>query len=70
MRSKLRAPVLQNLSNFVHKPTAAGSETALQPRCCKPYAKTDIAGSARLGERIGWWLVILGCVGYAVWGIA
>jgi hypothetical protein len=28
MRSKLRAPVLQNLSNFVHKPTPAGSETA------------------------------------------
>jgi hypothetical protein len=29
MRSKLRAPVLQNLFNFVHKPTPADSKPAL-----------------------------------------
>jgi hypothetical protein len=68
MRSKLRTPVLQNLSNFVHKPTPAGSETALQSECCKPHAKVDIAASARLGERIGWWLIVGGTLGYAVIG--
>jgi hypothetical protein len=67
MRSKLRAPVLQNLFNFVHKPTPAGSKTALQPLCCKPYAmRPDNAASARKGDRLGKLLVALAIALYVL----
>jgi hypothetical protein len=65
MRSKLRAPVLQNLSNFVHKPTPAAPKTALQRGCCNTHAGPM--------EPLTWrdkaWIYSFCVAGVAIWGL-
>jgi hypothetical protein len=63
MRSKLRTPVLQNLFNFVHKPTPAASKTALQPSCCNTHADQPLTASDRL------WVYGLVLGGIGVWAL-